>query len=338
MQSHKYQFNRKQLAQTVGSPLVSLVAVAGLLRLAAAIDILPNPRPTLDMDRTILLHQAETSRKPSSAEIIFIGDSSCLMDVSAKQVRELTGKQTIDLATLSVVDWSVHKQLLNLCFAANPDTVRTVVLLMHPEGLWRQELYSYYTEIMDHYLEEKDFYLRNGFAGRMDRWLGLEIFRGRIQSRCQPALLPEVYGRYYGFTSDLWDFMDQHNGSAIDPHQFDPAHADGSAEYWLAPALQAASEQFRAGFPGGVKLIVGITPVPRSFAREGYPFVREEMLREWGEWLRADTLLEGLPPVMDDGLFATVTHLNAQGANQFSRLLAEALLKNDLTNISPSAE
>src|SRR6266567_7671003 len=137
MKSHTGEFTIKDLFQFVGGPLAALVIFAGLMHGAAALKWLPAPRPTLDTERTILLHQAQVSRTPHDAEILLIGDSSCLMDVSARQLGEQLGRPVLNLGTFSFLDLEAQGLFLRQYAQANAGRLRAVVLLMHPEALRR---------------------------------------------------------------------------------------------------------------------------------------------------------------------------------------------------------
>src|SRR5688572_13413646 len=89
MRSHSYDFGPRDLLWLLGPPLIVVSVFAALMHLGAALRVLPKPRPTLDVDRTILIHKAEASKSRSDAQVILIGDSSCLMDVAARQLTEL---------------------------------------------------------------------------------------------------------------------------------------------------------------------------------------------------------------------------------------------------------
>jgi hypothetical protein len=86
MQSHSYQFTTRDLLRLTVIPMIACLAFTATMLLGASARIFPAPRPILDTDRTILIHQAEASRTASSYDIILIGDSSCLMDVNARQL------------------------------------------------------------------------------------------------------------------------------------------------------------------------------------------------------------------------------------------------------------
>src|SRR5215510_14013984 len=106
MHSHEYDFSLTDLCKLIGGPLVPVAAFAMTMHLGAAVKLFPPPRPTLDIDRTILLHQAEASRTRQDADVLLLGDSSCLMNVSTRQLAEgLPGQhRVLNLGTLSYLD------------------------------------------------------------------------------------------------------------------------------------------------------------------------------------------------------------------------------------------
>src|SRR5687768_2411690 len=70
MRSHSYDFEPRDLLRLVTPPLIVVAVFAVLMHLGAALNLLPKPRPALDVDRTILIHQAEASKSRSDAQII----------------------------------------------------------------------------------------------------------------------------------------------------------------------------------------------------------------------------------------------------------------------------
>ena len=317
MRSHTYDFQSSDLMRTLGPPLVPLLAFAVLTHAGARFHLLPTPRATLDVDRTILIQKVEASGSRSDAKVVLIGDSSCLMDVSALQLGEHLGQPVLNLGTLSYLDLEAHATLLKRFFAANPSQVKAVVLLLHPEGLRRPAPEPYHTKFLQSFLASEDHIVRQNVS----HWVGLEIFRGRLLSRALPAPLGGAYGRYYGFSSDLEKYLTQNKGSAVDP---DPRSFQGNAEYRLAPQLEARSRAFKAAIPPGVRLFVAITPAPAGFVDRNYPEIHRQMLLQWGAWLDSN-ILEELPAVLPDELFAKTTHLNNRGAQRYTRELARAL-------------
>jgi hypothetical protein len=323
--SHSYDFASRDLITTVGLSLIPLLAFALLMHFGASRGILPPPQAILDADRTILLHQAQASRSPQIADMILIGDSSCLMDVSADQLScALPGAHSaLNLGTLSYLDLDAFSSLLQHYLAANPGRLRAVVLLMNPEALRRLSPSDYHIQALERYFSGAD--LCDPDLPPVLCSLGVDTWRGRVLSRAVPQPLPGALGQTYGFTRDLWNYLSTHHGSAIDPGNFNPAAAQGNAEYRLAKSLQPASQKFRASLPAGVKLFVGVTPLPESFGGPNFVQVHRQLLLTWSQWLKADAALTNLPASLPDGLFAGITHLNSNGVVLYTDGLAHAL-------------
>ena len=323
--SHEARFTWSELLRCVGGPLVALSLFAGAMHLGAALGLLPPPRPALDVDRAILIHQAEASRRPQEAALVLLGDSSCLMDVSAVRLGERLGCGALNLGTLSYLDLPAQGSLLQAYVAANPGRLRMVVLLMHPTALRLQDPPGYYTGVLRDYWAGREHRGGRRLADRLEAWCGLTGFRERFVGRWLPIALPGDYGPAYGFTTDLWRQLTAQRGSLLDPGRFDARAEHGSAEYRLARRFEAESFAFRASVPTDVRLAVGITPTPASLALPNHAATCERMLHQWGEWIQADVVLTNLPAVMPQAFFASDTHLNAAGVRQFTDALAAQL-------------
>ena len=297
------------------------------MHLGAAWRLLPAPRPILDIDRTILIHQAEASRLRHGADVVFLGDSSCLMDFSAKDLEGWLppDHRVLNLATLSYVDLPACAGLLRNYVAANPDRLRVVVLLLHPEMLRGIEPVPQYLAWLQKFYDGADACDPNTVSGRLSCLLGFDILKGRLLSRVLPVPLAKSYGRYYGFTTDLHRFLTAQQGSAIDPHQFVPQPGQGNTEYRLSAKMETAGSAFRSALPPGAQLIVGITPSPQSFVTADYPVRHLTMLADWSQCLQADGVLADLPPTLPDRFFASTTHLNEAGAQLYAKILARSL-------------
>lgn len=322
MRSHIVEFKISELIRVVARPLAALAAFAFAMHLGARLGLLPAPRPTLDVDRTLLIQKAEASRSPQDAEIVLLGDSSCLMDVSAPQLTRLLGRPVLNLGTLSYLNLSANARLLRNYTQANPGRLRAAVVLMNPEALRLPHVDEWQNVALRSFLDGADFRLRRGLPDAIAGVLGVHIFQGRLLARALPRPLPGSFGRQYGFSDDLERYLVQNRGSALDPES---KPAAGRAEYRLASSLQSASAVVRAAVPPGAKLFVGITPLPRQFAGPAYPARQAEILREWGGWLKADGALTNLPSVLPDNLFAQKTHLNEAGQRAYTEHLAQAL-------------
>lgn len=333
MRSHAYQFTAREVMALVSRPALLVVALALAIHGAASVGLLPRPRAALDVDRTILVHQAEAARRPSAAKTVFIGDSSCLMNVAADEL----GAEVLNLGTLSYLDLASYARLLREYLERNGGSVGRVVLLMHPAALRLGERNEYFREVIDAHWEGRD--LRHPGESLLPRWFGASRMRARVLNRVLPEPLPGAYGRFYGFSADLWRYLDAHQGSMIDPRVFDLATAQATTDFRLAPRFEAESRAFRQAIPSGVRLEVGLTPVPEGLVMPGQAEREVEMmgrvrsstaivvsqtaertweiLRQWGEWLQADRVLTNLPPTMPDRFFASPTHLNAGGRREY---------------------
>lgn len=325
MESHAYEFTRRDLARTCAPTLAGLGLLALVLQGGTHLGWWPPSRPAVDMDRTILIHQAESSRREHGASIVLIGDSSCLMDVVATNLSRALGQPVLNLATLSYLDLPTHGRLLHEYAVANPGVLKTVVLLMHPESLRLAAVPDYFRLQIEDFLDGSDSAPPATTAGRLEGWLGMPQLRGRLLSRALSWPLPGEFGSYYGFAASLEAAMDQAAGSAVDPNRFDPDEVRGSAEYRLATRFEVESRRFREQLPEGVRLLVGLTPVPESFALPDHEERCRRIREQWITWLGDCTAIAGQPLILPDDQFASVTHLNITGREGYTDRLADAL-------------
>ncbi|MEY2407524.1 MAG: hypothetical protein QOF48_194 [Verrucomicrobiota bacterium] len=322
MKSHQAEFELGDLWRVIARPLLFVVAFAGIVHCGARMRWLPSPRPALDADRAVIVHQVDSSRVRSEADVVLFGDSSCLMDLDARRMGLALGRRTLNLGLNSYFDLAAPTRMLQEFTAANPGRPRVVVLLMHPEALRRSGSEPYPLAVFTHYLTGTDPKEVHAPAVQLRDWSGTELIRTRLIARVLPWPLDGNFGRFYGFTTGLERFMSAHDGSALDPGA-EPARGD--ADYRLSPMLENLSADFRAAVLSGTTLLVGITPVPAKFAGPKYPATRDRMLQQWGGWLGADRLLEDLPAALPDELFTGVTHLKPSAVPDFSDRLVKEL-------------
>lgn len=321
MKSHTCEFTVKALAPLIAWPCVVVVAFAVLMHAGASLRLLPAPRPTLDTERTVLLHQADAAQSAHDAEIILLGDSSCLMNVSACQLSTELGRRVLNLGTFSFLDVNAHAAMLRHYAQANPGRLRAIVLLMHAESLRRLSAEPYYVEALTNFWTGQDHFTTETIAGQFNHAFGIDIFKGRLLSRALPLPLGGAYGRRYGFTRDLESALTAESGSATDP---DSQPLTGTAEYRLAPTLEKASRNLRSAVPPGVTLLVGITPAPERFAGTRYSTQQATMLRQWADWLGA-TALTNFLPTLPDSSFVRTTHLSESAIPAYTTALAKEL-------------
>jgi hypothetical protein len=327
MKSHVYEIRPADIIRLALPSFVPVILFALIMHLGAKFRLLPAPTGKLDMDQTILVHQAEASQQRNSADLLLVGDSSCMMDISASSLNDQLppGHRAFDLGTLSYLDLANFGELVQRYRQANPGVLRTVLVLVHPELLRRGRAESAHVATLAAMFQGTDFCDRTTPYGKISCLLGFEIFRGRLLSRLLPAPLPANWGAFYGFTTGLRRYLTLHAGSAVDPRQYTYRAGQGRAEYRLDPGVEAASRAFRGAVPPDVKLVVGLAPIPRSFAPPRYFETYQDLLIKWSEWMGADAALTNLPPTLPDVAFASTTHLNKAGAEHFTKILAPLL-------------
>ncbi len=321
MKSHTTDFAVRDLARIVAAPMAMAAGLAIVLHLGARAGVLPAPRPTVDTDRTILVHQADAARHEPSADVVLIGDSSCLMDVSAAHLGTRLGQSALNLGTLSYLDPTAYGRLL--AEFTRRHSPKEIVLLMHPEALRRLESEPHHLLALNHYLDGVDDFRPNSPSGAFNAWSGADLVQGRLFARWIPTPLRGAYGAYYGFSRNLENFMTRQRGSAVDPGN---EKISGPTEYRLASTLERHSRAFRAAVPAGTQLRVGLTPVPAGIAPPDFERQRNALLVEWSRWLEPAVLLTNVPATLPNDAFARTTHLRPSAATNYTERLAAALI------------
>src|SRR5262245_2092460 len=214
MKSHTVEFTAKELIKSISAPLAPVALFALAMQAGVHFGLLPSPRPTLNVDSTILVHQAESSRARSGAEVVLLGDSSCLMNVNARQLGDALGRRALNLGTFSFLDLGTYTRLLREFTRANPGQPRVVVLLMHPAALRRAGSEPYPAAVFNHFLAGTDHHRLETFAGHFNAFSGVDAFQSRLLSRALPTPFTNVFGRFYGFSADLERFMSARDGGA----------------------------------------------------------------------------------------------------------------------------
>ena len=323
MKSHSCDFKPSVLLPLLGLTLLPVLLFAIVMRAGATWGLLPAPRPTLDAEGTVIVHQAEAARTPQKADVILIGDSSCMMNLSARQLGEALQTEVLNLATFSYLDLHAHATLLREFTQANPGRPRTVVFLLHPETLRRSGADAYYAGVLSSFIAGREPVLGETFDGHARHWLGVETFRERLLGRALPVALRGAFARRYGFTKNLDATLTRELGCLIDPDE--PQPLTSRPEYRLAPTLEKASRAFRATLPADARLFVGITPVPEKLGSRNYLQWRDASLVQWSQWLAPSTALTNLPAVLPDEQFTRSTHLRERAIPSYTEAVAQAL-------------
>jgi hypothetical protein len=326
MRSHLYNLPHRDMLTIIGLPIGGVLLLGLIIRLTVFLPFAPKPRPTLDVDRTVIVQQIDASRRTEQADILLIGDSSCLMNIDAALLSEISGRRAINLGTLSFLDLHTFSHLLSNYVSNQAKEPSTVIFLSHPDFVRKKSSSKAHIETFDYYINQKDH--AYGYLPSWDprRLLGTHIVDGRFISR-MPIPLSGSFGQFYGFTTELMDFMIRHNGSAIDPRVLQIDNLKGSTDYRVAKFHSRQAPVLISAIPTSAKFYIGLTPVPESFPNGDFTVEYDRLLKDWSaEFPNAISLAE-LPPTLDDAAFATKTHLTGKAAQEYTRILFE-LIKN----------
>jgi hypothetical protein len=195
---------------------------------------------------------------------------------------------------------------------------------MHPESLRMPSREPYFDRVISTHLKGGS----DSVGGDMKllRVVGADAFRNRLLTRALPIPLTGEYAEHYGFNLNLWEYLDQNNGSALDPHTYPATTPSGNPEYRLAPQLEAAAKLVAADLHlSRTRLVVGITPSPDDYVFRNHAETCRAMLATWAQSLNADASLNALPFILPRTHFASTTHLNQRGVTEYTALLAKAL-------------
>jgi len=322
--SHQYETTAQQWGVHWLGPVVVATLLGAMMHLAARNSALPAPRPTLDVDRGVMVHQIEASRSPHNTKVILIGDSSCLMNVDANVMKQRTGNSTLNLGTLSFLNLECFSQLLrqSLESAATPPNV--IVLLVHPEFVRRKSPSTHHVGAFKAVQNGFDYYY--GTSPRTDPrwWLGAHIVENRLLARL-PIPLTGAFREYYGFSTELLSFMTQHKGSAVDPRELNATDLRGSSDYRVAERHQREAKFFNQIIPPSTQLFIGLSPIPSSFPEAPFQGHYDRLLEEWTTLFPKGIPLKQLPATLDDSEFATKTHLRPSAVPPYTDTLGRLL-------------
>lgn len=320
--SHTYGCNGRDLlrnlAATLGLVLLAGFAALALLKsgLAGTPALLGNP------DSTILATKARLASGTSPARIVWVGDSSCLINVDVPTLRS-AGIETVNLGTLSYLGIDAFG-LLAQRFCRDRSGLK-VVLVVHPECLRLAQTSVEHREILETALELRRpaWNLRRDSLAAM---LGFEDFRTRWIDRSLPTPLSGSLGQRYGFTGNLQRELLETGGTLEETAHYDPRTTPGSADYRIAPRIQSECRRFRALLPREVSLRLILSPVPQSHALRRHETTVFEISKSLAGWLEADEAQGSQPWILPDADFGTPTHLRPEAARRYTRQLAEGLL------------
>ena len=192
--------------------LVALACVAGLLKAGHKLGWLLAAPVALDPEVTVLVHQSLASRAAPPAEIVLVGDSTCLTGVDAQELsNQLPGRpRVLSLALFIWLDLEVYGEAVADFASAHPVQVRTVVLLVTPAKLGGMgESYGGRTMWQEVHQARRPSELPDQPGGERD-WLGAQLLRRRILSHGLATPQHGTGASFFGFSSEIDAYMTEH--------------------------------------------------------------------------------------------------------------------------------
>lgn len=293
------------------------------------------------VDQIIVRQQFNRSGNGEAANILFLGDSSCLMGIDFAELQISLGSTTVkSLCSMGYVGPAGYGKMLlrQVALAGKPDSL---VLFIHPVSFKRDPGWDVWLEIIDAMAREeepKQHPYKKISQTVQNGLLGTSMFHA----------MPGRYGMYYG---TVWNFardVEQH-GSAIDPgtglgpafpHPPIPAKSVKTGQSKPAAETDYAMNQLfieslrqlrgnleQAGIDSS-RLYLAIAPIPSPGVTEKFKVDREHgitvILNELG--MQEKQLIQ-LPESMENLEFSSATHLNRWGKSYYTQIFSTALIR-----------
>jgi hypothetical protein len=335
MHSDDFPFTLRQLAGLLLPTAACLLGLVVLLHVADILRLLPAPPITVEGGNQTLNHQFRACHSQSSAQIVLLGDSTCLVGVDAPSLsRQLPGRPgVLSLALFIQYDLTVYAEEVADFAAANPNQLRSVVLLATPPklgGMGMSQFNNLWEQLYD---PPPDGWQR--LAAVKTDWSGARLLRRHLLSHLLATPLRLSGAAFYGFSSETEAYQTLHCGSVACPgeltipRQKDGPRLDFNHPLPLRAEIEAHSRAFRAKMPPGIKLFIGLTPVavPMAVAPPAARRQQADLLQRWNASIQADVLLTNLPPTLPYGYFTPGNHLNLMGQKFFTAKLAQELAR-----------
>lgn len=320
--SHVYELRGAGIMANLMATLGTVLAVGIIASLFVRSPLAPKPPFSSDPDSTIIATKVDLARNSPAAQVGFVGDSSCLIDLDVATLESVSQLAVVNLGTLSYLSLDSFGVLAGE-FSKGKEAPR-IVLVVHPDCLRVTSPSPAHRAILDSALGSGRAALLQTNE-TLSAYLGFDEFRVRVSDQWIPHPLKGAFGNRYGFTADLRDSLIHRKGTMDESARFDARSNHASAEYRLAPRIESECLEFRSKLPEGSRIRVIVTPVPQSHALKSHETRTREMRSQLEDWLGAERPSFDLPLVLPDADFGTVTHLTPEGAVRYSRLVGEAM-------------
>jgi len=278
------------------------------------------------VEMTIVREQVSRAETLGGADILFIGDSSALMGFDAAELEDMLGCGVESLATLGYAGPLFYSELLKI-YSRHNSRIPVLVLFIHPSSLKLTDS-VFDKQGYETLLSERKSFDISSPGDRMRTYL-LENVVGKIVY----VLLPGYYGGYYGSAADLAEFIEDNNGTAVDPGPGFPYRKNRKDEeiFYLSDDMKQRLDELGktiSQLDAGT-VMVGLTPYPLSLKTEETDKARTELLKEVNKIVNAGDFLY-TPAAMPDHLFVSATHLNEKGRKRLTTLIGRNLKRKGI--------
>jgi len=261
--------------------------------------------------------------RPGDSSVVISGDSSCTTGVDPLVVERASEPQISCLNLGLIIDlplWTYADALQRAVTASN-GRVKFVIVLVSPQRLGHIVTGPYFESL---WLSRPEPVADGkSFHEYFEQCTGL--WRASLPFRLVERPLRGEGRGLYGFPSGVTRFTDEHRGAFVDSGAYRFRHREQPEVFEPTDAIRAEAIRFRSTWRRQVPLVVGIAPIPYSYAPADYAVQRQRLLGWFREALGGDAALDTLPGTLQDGLFASPTHLNSRGQDVFSTRMAREL-------------
>lgn len=282
-----------------------------------------------DTSSIIVYEQMVRTTATGDRDVVFVGDSSCLMGIDFAKLDRLYGGHTASFCSIAYLGPRGYAKLLNRYFAQG-HSASAIVIALHPVQFKRDPGWNKWISFVDNDGPARD---------RRKWWLALRTIETNALGKVVYSPLSGTWGNFYGSPASLRNMV-RDTGGAIDAGT---GLVDIEALRTLAQPVQHAKEPFdytpNDEFYSALdeladtlrrfnteKVYLMITPIYESVffgtAPEGFRQIRNDIAHRLG--IPVNNILD-LPPAMHNGAHATLTHLNAYGRDMYTDLVAAEL-------------
>lgn len=328
------------LIRTTWRGLLVLVLLLGAAMLLAAVsqDVSRKRLQLNDTSSIAVFEQMQRARSIGSVDLLLVGDSSCLMGIDVKRLRERLGKSVASLCSIGYLGPAGYALLLR-SFAESGSRYKELLLAMHPDSLIRDPSWDYWVEFVRSGGPKEGSgwreYIATGlhFAERTFLW---PLVRFPMQGR---------FGLYYGSVERMRADV-RASGTMIEPSALEYSTIDQFLSHSSGPEQgrsQAYCDRFHQDWPNtryfdalqefrktvdalGTHVHFLLTARP-SNCTDDVIETRAAAARS-----RIKRILEGppdalasVPDTLPSTYFASVTHLNRYGRQLYTDQLVAPL-------------